>query len=128
MKRSGPLTRKTPLAKTSKAKRAELAERRKMMPPGTGTCALLSRSCDGPLDRHELVRRPHWRKAATDPRLVIWLCRHHHDMDLHKDLAVELGIRIDPHEWHRAVEAGTEDELVAHAEQCRQYARSAGLA
>lgn len=124
--RSGPLKRRTPLARVSKAKRAEIRERARWKPT---VCVLASRSCRGPIDPHELVRRSQLKGAATDRRLVIGLCRHHHDLDVHKPIAVELGIRIDPHEWRMCGgDPEAEQVLLDAAAERRAYALIAGIA
>lgn len=55
--------------------------------------------CWGPIDLHELVRRAGAPKGRTDRRLVIGLCRRHHEMDESAELAERLGIRIRSHDW-----------------------------
>lgn len=90
--------KRTRLRPMSPKKRAEIAARKLIV---RDTCALAGHSpCSGPIEKHEIVRRNHDRTAAVNDDLVIGLCAFtHHPLDLHKDTAVELGIRIDPFEW-----------------------------
>lgn len=80
--------------------------------------------CTGPIsDRHEIVRASQSATSRTDPRLILDLCRGHHELDLHKPTAIELGLRIDPNEWRRCAGDETlENALIDEAHRRRTAA------
>lgn len=55
--------------------------------------------CAGKIDGHEVVRRWAYPDGPYDPRVVIGLCRKHHQLDTFKDEAVLLGIRVPAATW-----------------------------
>lgn len=108
MKRSGPIRRRKGLAPRSTRSRdqrnarqavcatvsAAYRHRCALDTPGwcRGPTGVLWRPGD-PLDFHEVVRRSQWPGAHLDARLVIPLCRAHHDLDLRLSVAEQVGIR-----------------------------------
>lgn len=108
MKRSGPIRRRKGLAARSTAARDERnareAVRVQVSQAFGGRCALYTPGwCRRPgggfwrpgdeLDFHEVIRRGQLAGAHLDPRLVIPLCRAHHDLDLRLSVAEQVGIR-----------------------------------
>lgn len=112
--------KRTRLRPLSAKKRREIKVRQGII---RDRCELVGHStCSGPIEKHEIVRRSQSSTAATDERLIIGLCRRHHGLDQFKDTAIELGIRIDPHEWRLADEIG-QRRLLHGAERKRAQAR-----
>lgn len=62
--------------------------------PHRGRCALEPvGGCWGPIDPHEVIRRGQRPGSHLDARLILPLCRRHHDLDVELSTAEELGIR-----------------------------------
>ena len=86
MKRSGPLRRNKPLAKMSKKRRSEYAQRmnlrRDVFEKADYRCeaaAIVPQVvCFGGLDAHEITPRATHPGAHLDPTVVIAICRGHH--------------------------------------------------
>lgn len=71
----------------------------------------------GPLDFHEVIRRSQWPGAHLDPRLVIPLCRAHHELDGTLSIAEQHGIRAP--RW--AVDQYGLDRVLAELARLREH-------
>ena len=121
MKRSGPLRRRRPLTANARLQRSPAPRRAAPVAPRSqrrlaeaearaaacaealarhhGRCALWSSlrpaGCTPgtALDYHEVIRRSQWPGAHLDARLILPLCRRHHDLDVRLPTAEAAGIR-----------------------------------
>lgn len=108
MKRSGPPRRRTRLSGASERRRGEREQRQDVTQGAllrhSDRCALAhTGSCrdaygatwrpQAGLDAHEVIRRSQRPGAHLDERLVIPLCRHHHNLDVSLDAGQAWGIR-----------------------------------
>ncbi len=135
MKRSPMPARKAPMKRTPLRRRAEIAATSERHPARSmlaaqspkrkaenrvraawriDRCALEGYgSCRGPIDLHEIVRRNGAPSGRTDRRIVIGLCRGHHEIDEDVVEAERVGIRIRSHDWTRcAGNAADEQALI----------------
>lgn len=100
LKRGTSELKRTPLRRVSAKRRAQLAEERKLKerlleenPRCVAEDLVLEVECRGPLDKHELVRRSHWRAGAVVMENCVLVCRTHHDwIGSHPAKAVALGL------------------------------------
>lgn len=102
MKRGEPPERRTPIKPMSDKTVARLPERAAVTAPLVKCEMAWHSPCDGPIDGHEVVRRSKNIEAQYDPLIVIGVCRFaHHALDLHRDEAERVGMRVPGWVWDR---------------------------
>lgn len=79
------LTRRTPLAKVSKKRRAQRYDYEQAVAVvrtrDANTCQLAGSdtTCNGPVDPHHVFTQARWPERRCDPDAMVLLCRWHHD-------------------------------------------------
>ena len=126
LRRTGAMKRTGGMKSMSSKKRREIRTRQ-TIEFQRGTCELAGYrfKCWGRIERHEIVRRSQDSTAALNAAVVIGLCSAHHRLDLHRDEAIRLGIRVSASsdEWHRA-DAEERAVFIEEAAVKRHNARS----